>query len=208
MGILGEHFDLRFYNENKKIWECLDIGSGTCVYKCYEYNYVRGNRQAMHYNHAKNKIIASAAGSRDMCLSVIPTPMCQANPKECTAKSIGKGPEPMHLPSFAEVLRKVHPRKIAVFLPKWTAAPYEDEFGERSTFLNVKLVDIAADREHQGKYFVRPLNVSIVWIHHIFWYKSGTQYRGAVRHAEFEKILSTKVASSRGGGVTLERVKY
>ena len=39
--------------------------------------------------------------------------------------------------------------KVVVRLAKWTASPEEDIFGERSTFLNVKLVDYAHDTGFQ-----------------------------------------------------------
>ena len=38
--------------------------------------------------------------------------------------------------------------KVVLYLPKWTAGLEDDEFGERSTFLNVKLVANEHDATH------------------------------------------------------------
>ena len=94
----GNHFILRIGDEY-----CLDMGGKTEAYYCYNtYN----NNQAFHGLVASDsRIISSSQPSQ--CLTVAPESPCISAPELCTSKRVKKGPPPLALPHFADVLDQV-----------------------------------------------------------------------------------------------------
>jgi hypothetical protein len=168
--ISGKHFDLRVDNL------CLDL-DGPTVWSCKNYTDYRADndQQTFHHQIEHFKIVSSSKNREARCLSVITLPLCRIKPEKCGLKNIKLGPPPLDLPAFAEVLSKVPPNILEVWLPKWAASsPPVDAYNEQSSFLDVKLVS-SMKNPYLGKFFARPVNVTNAWIHHVLVYESSVE---------------------------------
>ena len=76
------------------------------AYYCSDSRDTDSNNQAFHgLHHSDHRIVSSSHDSE--CLTVAPESPCVSSPELCSSTNVKKGPPPLDLPHFADVLDQV-----------------------------------------------------------------------------------------------------
>ena len=77
------------------------------AYYCLNSRDTQGNNQAFRGLHDSDPRIVSTSTHNPECLTVTPESPCVSSPELCTSRHVKKGPPPLDLPPFADVLAQV-----------------------------------------------------------------------------------------------------